>query len=1217
MATVSNAFRTFLFCILIIVLIPSISSAQGTIIGPVYPAPLGNTLSVSGGTDGIGEASGITWTIGNVALTTYDVVYWGPVDRMIKMSMDNNTYTEDEIMDYRSDLSTLNGGIMMFTGSTSLYDKYARATKTVYTRCVITVTTLNGTPLPLIDASVLGLPDNVGAVGSLQDWGISATGYFRVNIKLEATYNTASYQPAFTFYENRHYNSSERVYSSVDGAFYYRNSLPVLVTNNTINMQEGQTVALPQSALKAQDVESPTTQIVYTIGPTAASGRVPAHGLLRLNGVPLGIGSTFTQDNLNRNQVTYQHNGDASTSDSFTFNLQDGQGDTSPAGSAAPYVFNINISQVNHPPVAINGSGSATVGSIYYGQFQATDSDLPAQPLTFSLIQNGKKGMANLMSFNNGQFSYEPQEDAFGRDTLIFQVNDGEANAVNPGRYIITLINNHPPEIDEIADVVLEENSTFSVVIATTDMDGDHVSLTVNNLPSFASFSTPGDGSGTIAINPLTGDVGDYPGIEVVAEDDGTPTRSSRTEFMISVVPELKPVISVYPATRIDFGTVYTGADSTEVLTIYNTGNMPLTVDRIYTSNDDYDQFEVVDPGNQPEIMVKDSAKYEVHFKPTRVGAKRTMLVIDSNDPVHGWYTIELSGDALLPPSDVLYHLGDLKAPPTVTADYPVAIEIADEKALCAFGFNLVFDPAVLTYERWTRGPVIPSDGWSAVVTPVNDSTVNISGYRKYGDPITSSGDLAWIGFLVNGSAPLGPTDLRIEHPSVGDCQGQDLVASCHETGHIIVDIYASLTGRIRHFDPLAPGLGRPLSKIPVLLTDLGGNIVDQTVTDNDGNYEIDSVLTLQDYILLPKWVDDQTNLRRTVNSTDAYRAFSAANESLPFPNPFQYEIGDANNSNSFNSTDAYVIFQLASYQLPDLRTYGLDDWNFVPLQSMALAKCTFDFPHEIDLSNLLRDTAGLDFIGGVNGDVNGTGNDLLSFPKTQGLPVDFQIASARIQTDGILSVPVYIGTNGSDVCAFQFEIGYNEGQMQYAGYIPSELTPAADNWMMYLEDSPEHTITAAAFVMNTEYALRGDGVLVYLNFRLTGETYESAELSLDFSDTPVAGGVDGYDLPVSWKDGILSVEEPQLPLQLVLYQNYPNPFNPSTTIEFTLPQNGRVGLKIYNTIGELVAEPINGELPAGTHRCTWDAAGSASGIYYYRLETREGVLTRKMLLVR
>jgi hypothetical protein len=86
---------------------------------------------------------------------------------------------------------------------------------------------------------------------------------------------------------------------------------------------------------------------------------------------------------------------------------------------------------------------------------------------------------------------------------------------------------------------------------------------------------------------------------------------------------------------------------------------------------------------------------------------------------------------------------------------------------------------------------------------------------------------------------------------------------------------------------------------------------------------------------------------------------------------------------------------------------------------------------------------------------------------------------------------------------------------------------------------------------------------------------------------------------------------------QYQLLQNYPNPFNPSTTIEFELPESGKVNLKIFNILGEEVTSLIFGNLAAGRHSFLWDAKNVASGIYFYRLETDGFVKTRRMLLIK
>jgi parallel beta-helix repeat protein len=94
------------------------------------------------------------------------------------------------------------------------------------------------------------------------------------------------------------------------------------------------------------------------------------------------------------------------------------------------------------------------------------------------------------------------------------------------------------------------------------------------------------------------------------------------------------------------------------------------------------------------------------------------------------------------------------------------------------------------------------------------------------------------------------------------------------------------------------------------------------------------------------------------------------------------------------------------------------------------------------------------------------------------------------------------------------------------------------------------------------------------------------------------------------------------LPKSVELSQNYPNPFNPSTTIRFGLPEEGRIRLTVYNMLGQRVAELFNGFARAGFHTVTWQGLNEAghratSGVYIYRLETPNGLATRKMLLIK
>jgi hypothetical protein len=87
---------------------------------------------------------------------------------------------------------------------------------------------------------------------------------------------------------------------------------------------------------------------------------------------------------------------------------------------------------------------------------------------------------------------------------------------------------------------------------------------------------------------------------------------------------------------------------------------------------------------------------------------------------------------------------------------------------------------------------------------------------------------------------------------------------------------------------------------------------------------------------------------------------------------------------------------------------------------------------------------------------------------------------------------------------------------------------------------------------------------------------------------------------------------------QFRLLGNYPNPFNPTTRIEFTLPADLRVTLKLYNTLGQQVAVLADGRMmPRGNQRLTFDGSGLSSGVYFYTLQAGPYSAVSKMVLMK
>lgn len=90
-----------------------------------------------------------------------------------------------------------------------------------------------------------------------------------------------------------------------------------------------------------------------------------------------------------------------------------------------------------------------------------------------------------------------------------------------------------------------------------------------------------------------------------------------------------------------------------------------------------------------------------------------------------------------------------------------------------------------------------------------------------------------------------------------------------------------------------------------------------------------------------------------------------------------------------------------------------------------------------------------------------------------------------------------------------------------------------------------------------------------------------------------------------------------QVPNSFKLYQNYPNPFNPSTKIKYSLPQKGFVTIKVFDMLGREVRTLINSEQNAGQHEINFNAGELPSGIYFYRIDTGNSSMIKKMVLLK
>ena len=86
-------------------------------------------------------------------------------------------------------------------------------------------------------------------------------------------------------------------------------------------------------------------------------------------------------------------------------------------------------------------------------------------------------------------------------------------------------------------------------------------------------------------------------------------------------------------------------------------------------------------------------------------------------------------------------------------------------------------------------------------------------------------------------------------------------------------------------------------------------------------------------------------------------------------------------------------------------------------------------------------------------------------------------------------------------------------------------------------------------------------------------------------------------------------------PKAFTLGQNYPNPFNPITQVNYSVPQQEYISLKVYNLLGQEVATLFEGIRQPGNYEATFDGSGLASGVYIYRLSANDFVEVKKLVL--
>jgi hypothetical protein len=236
------------------------------------------------------------------------------------------------------------------------------------------------------------------------------------------------------------------------------------------------------------------------------------------------------------------------------------------------------------------------------------------------------------------------------------------------------------------------------------------------------------------------------------------------------------------------------------------------------------------------------------------------------------------------------------------------------------------------------------------------------------------------------------------------------------------------------------------------------------------------------------------------------------------------------------------------------------------------------------DEANAINASVGLDIIPEIN---QTYGFDSVTYNTAQGV-IRFHRGAQVNMGMKLLSASL------SSLYSFEWYDSYSADTslwnwMNYGSLQPLYASNTADGPVTITSQNPVALANGQSFNVFYALALGSDEQTMLSNISAAVLKYQTLIVSVD----DIESSVNGFNLG----------------------QNHPNPFKHSTTISYQLPDDGFVSLKVYNVIGNEVADLVNSNQTRGTHNIQYNANDLTSGVYYYTLRFGDQVRSGKMII--
>ena len=277
------------------------------------------------------------------------------------------------------------------------------------------------------------------------------------------------------------------------------------------------------------------------------------------------------------------------------------------------------------------------------------------------------------------------------------------------------------------------------------------------------------------------------------------------------------------------------------------------------------------------------------------------------------------------------------------------------------------------------------------------------------------------------------------------------------------------------------------------------------------------------------------------------------------------------------------------------------------PQADMLLGKNAPDFgmelptsPHAVDGGNACVDCHMSGDLADAEGNINLVGGHSFNMNDAEG-------------NDHVEACAPCHGTIGS---SFKDKKYYVNGNADLDGNgiaegLQIEVEGLMENLTAYLPHDADgnvliHSSNVEGMILTPEIMKAGYAYLWIEEDRSLGIHNPAFTVGLLKASIELMGGTVDVDYP---KSGV--------PQEYLLSQNYPNPFNPTTSIEFSIPEQSNVKIIVYDALGNQLDVLTDEFKSAGKYSVTWNASKYSSGVYFYKLETGNFVKVKKMILMK